>query len=329
MNKKWLVPVMLLGLSACKTYQNELLFAESTEVGLTLAPNPAGGGQLVFGYRQTDLAVVPVGAITADGRVLQRRATAGVATDAVSVFAQFNADLIRSSGETALMKPTLALGRFFATGIAATRLAKGYQKGMSDSSGDEADGNADPAGTSNSANWRGGARADSFIRTAVVDGPGPSNNAVDSQPPVREAEKMGGSDTKHSRALRPLIFGQRDSFGLTVGTALESATQFSASIGYSGRNVAVMPVFADKGDGSVVKLSGGDGTDDSEAFSVIGQFRADANTDTAEVALERFFATGLAAQHLSSGFASRIEREIVEAEQRRRAAEAAGSTKAN
>ncbi|MCB1905870.1 MAG: hypothetical protein KDH15_00745 [Rhodocyclaceae bacterium] len=301
MKSNWMLLAALAGLSACKSYDNELLFTESTEVGLTVSPNPAGGSQFVFGYRQTDLAVVPVGVIDGAGKVHERLASEETGKDAVSVFAQFNADLIRSSGEAAALKPKVALGRFFATGVAAAKLAAGYQNGMVKAGSD-------------------GAEQDAGAGEDAGNTPAPTGNAGAND---RDAAAVG-----EAKALRPLIFGQRDSFGLTLGTSIEGNGQYTATLGYSGRNVAVMPVFAEKPGGEIEELGGEAGGNEHETFSVIGQFRANADTDTAEVALERFFATGLAAQHLADGFAVRIEREIVAAAQRRQVAEATTSENA-
>lgn len=106
-------------LTGCNTTGDvPLLFVQTTSVGITAA---ATGGQatpeLTVGYRDVDVALVPV---TKDNAPIQS-VSAGNFTDALSVLGQF------SVGATGAATPNASLGKFFATGTAASKLAEGYR----------------------------------------------------------------------------------------------------------------------------------------------------------------------------------------------------------
>lgn len=277
--------------SGCATYDNELLFAESTDIGIGLQPNPVGGAQFNFGYKQRDLALVPIGAIDGTGEVVQRRTKgANGAKDALSVFGQFNASATAGGADAAKRKATL--GRFFATGLAAQNLAGGYSKGWKKQTSVDDQAPSQNPSASNPGN---------------AQSPNPKTRPDNSSDNSRTASN--GTSWTTPRALRPLVFGQSDTYGLAIGTAL-NAGEGMFTLGYSGQNIALMPAFAAGVNGRHQSVGGLNSNSGEDAFSVIGQFRAASGIHTIDASLDRFFATGLAAQELSEGLAVRIASEL-------------------
>ena len=117
----------------------------------------------------------------------------------------------------------------------------------------------------------------------------------------------------------PLIFGQSDTLGISISA---SATEQGAelTLGYKGRNIAIIPVTVKQADGTVTNVSatrtGGSDGEFVDALSVFGQFEAAASGGTAtesqpavQASLGKFFATGLAAMNISDGFRQKLENE--------------------
>jgi hypothetical protein len=122
-----------LAIAACGAVDNPpLVFTETNNIGITVASSPASqGGELTLGYRSLDLAVVPVTVTQADGSATNlfvdvRSADGGEATDTLSVLGQFEANAQAPAA-------TVGLGRFFATGLAAQKLADGFGQKLSKS----------------------------------------------------------------------------------------------------------------------------------------------------------------------------------------------------
>lgn len=112
-----------------------LIFGQSHTVGVAITTEATdGGGALTIGYRDRDIAIVPVAVEQADGNRTQldatvedsARDTAGIDKDAFSVLGQF--ELTAETGPAA----KAGLGKFFATGIAARRLADGFACAMNE-----------------------------------------------------------------------------------------------------------------------------------------------------------------------------------------------------
>lgn len=96
----------------------------------------------------------------------------------------------------------------------------------------------------------------------------------------------------------PLIFGRAQNVGISVaGSVPDQGAHLS--IGYTDRNIAIVPTTSPGGDR--IRSMAGDGFED--ALSVLGQFKANASGG-AEVSagLGTFFSTGLAARTLADGF---------------------------
>jgi hypothetical protein len=111
-----------------------LIFGQTHTVGITIAGSPAEqGGEFTLGYRDRDLAFVPVTVTQGDGVVSQleshvfgedRSASGQPDKDAFSVLGQFE---LVTEGQQA----QVGLGKFFATGLAARRLADGFASALS------------------------------------------------------------------------------------------------------------------------------------------------------------------------------------------------------
>lgn len=112
----------------------------------------------------------------------------------------------------------------------------------------------------------------------------------------------------------PLIFGQSDSYGLSFNAG-SVETGASLNVGYTGRNVAIIPVTYRRTDNlrcRVEAVAGGF----RDALSVFGQFEAateqdkdkngDLVTRKVSTSLGKFFATGGAARNISDGFAAKL-----------------------
>jgi hypothetical protein len=102
-----------------------LVFYQATTVGITANASPAQASpEISLGYRDTDVAVVPV---TSNGNAIRAKnpnqvaGSKGKFEDALSVFGQFQVDT--SAGTTS----NIGLGKFFATGLAAEQLAIGFK----------------------------------------------------------------------------------------------------------------------------------------------------------------------------------------------------------
>lgn len=120
----------LIALAGCgNTDSSHLVFGQDIVVGLTISASaPEQGGELTLGYKDRNIAVVPV-AIKDEGgeyRVLgsydQAPSDSEPASDAYSTLGQFE----MRTGEDGTV--SVGLGKFFATGVAAQNLSKGFAK---------------------------------------------------------------------------------------------------------------------------------------------------------------------------------------------------------
>jgi hypothetical protein len=128
----------LLGLAACGSVEDQLIYLQTHKVGLSISASaPQQGGSLSLGYEDANLVIMPfvrtnnegesrVATVTRNCEMLARtqHADGTVEEDArcdediPSVFGSFD---IESGAEGGL--PTASLGKFFATGFAAEKLA--------------------------------------------------------------------------------------------------------------------------------------------------------------------------------------------------------------
>lgn len=108
--------------TACTTIQNPpLLFGQSHSVGIVIGGSAAdNGAELTLGYKDRDIAIVPVTVKQQNGDSTQIKGTASAGfQDALSVLGQFEVHAKATQAEA-------SLGKFFATGLAAKRLADGF-----------------------------------------------------------------------------------------------------------------------------------------------------------------------------------------------------------
>ncbi len=114
-----------------------LVFGQQQTVGLEISASaPEQGGGLSLGYRDRNIAVVPVA--VKEGS--QYKAVGGTnngggdgdENDAYSTIGQFELQA-EANGTTA----SVGLGKFFATGLAAQRLADGFREDLSNQTNNE------------------------------------------------------------------------------------------------------------------------------------------------------------------------------------------------
>jgi hypothetical protein len=106
------------------------MFGQTQTLGITInGSTTQQGAELTLGYRDFDIAVVPVSVTQSTGDVTQIKSTANPDKsqsfeDALSVLGQFEANARAAN-------PEVGLGKFFATGTAAKVLADGFKAKLS------------------------------------------------------------------------------------------------------------------------------------------------------------------------------------------------------
>ena len=285
----WAVAILVSG---CATNTGRLIFAQSNTAGIDIGTSASTqGADFVLGYKGMNLAIVPVTVSQSDGSTEQIEASATKGhSDALSTFGQFSIN-----SNTDAKSPKIGLGKFFATGQAAKRLADGYAAKLGK-------GKAMPD-TPN---------IDCFGKTTIVSSSqsNSSTSATTNDPASATASNTSGnSSDKPKTETQSLIFAEHVNFGLVLsGSVTEGGG--GLSLGYKDKDVAVVPVVSRQQGGDATTLLGEtDGFFD--ALSVLGQFGADVKNDSAkiDVGLGKFFATGLAAKTLADGFANKLCRE--------------------
>lgn len=123
--------IALPALAACGNVDSaHLVFGQQQSVGLDITTPSASspGGSLSLGYKDKNIAVVPV-AVKGDNDTYMRLGGANKTNggkedinDSYSTIGQFELN----AGENG--KPSVGLGKFFATGVAAQYLADGFRK---------------------------------------------------------------------------------------------------------------------------------------------------------------------------------------------------------
>jgi len=109
-------------LTGCASNQDlPLIYAQSQTVGISIGAGASDqGADFVFGYKDKNVAIVPVTGKEADGATVQVLSKSGEEfEDALSVLGQFDV-------KTDTTKGNVGLGKFFATGAAAKSLADGF-----------------------------------------------------------------------------------------------------------------------------------------------------------------------------------------------------------
>ena len=103
----------------------------------------------------------------------------------------------------------------------------------------------------------------------------------------------------------PLVFGQSQTVGITIGgSATDQGAEFT--LGYKDKNFAVVPVTVKQKDGNSTQVRAQASAGFEDALSVLGQFEVTSSTNSNNVGLGKFFATGNAAKTLADGFSSKL-----------------------
>ena len=280
----------------CAATNPPLMFGDSTTFGLRLGNDTAtAGGSVSLGYKAQSVAVVPVSVLNEAGvpKLLNGHGDDGL-HDALSVFASFKSTAADKEGDKSTQ--TVRLGQVFSTGLAAQALTLGYlcrERTEASCSKTAAENAIDAAA----------------LRSAAAPAAARPTPAAQ----VAAASTVPAADDRPYQA--PLLFTRSDVVGINIGGSLaEQGLRFD--LGYTNRNLALIPVFAAGAGRKVVGLFGSveaAGTETAtrplqDAYSVMGQF--DTNTETARLGfgLERYFATGVAAYNLSESMRSVIAR---------------------
>lgn len=99
----------------------------------------------------------------------------------------------------------------------------------------------------------------------------------------------------------PLIFGQSQTVGITIGgSSTDQGVEFT--LGYKDKNFAIVPVTVKQSNGDSTQVRAQATAEHEDALSVLGQFEVSSSTNSANVGLGKFFATGVAAKTLADGF---------------------------
>jgi hypothetical protein len=111
------------GLAGCyQTNNPPLFFAQAHTLGVGVHTSTTQqSADLTVGYKDFDVAIVPVSATDSSGQVVPLTGSSGGGNsrNALSVLGQFNAN-------AATATPAVNFGTFFATGLAADKLADGF-----------------------------------------------------------------------------------------------------------------------------------------------------------------------------------------------------------
>lgn len=108
-----------------------------------------------------------------------------------------------------------------------------------------------------------------------------------------------------STSNMPLIFGQSQTLGITIGgSANDQGAEFT--LGYKDKNFAVVPVTVKQNSGDSTQIRSQATPGHEDALSVLGQFEVNSSTNSANVGLGKFFATGMAAKKLADGFCAKL-----------------------
>ncbi len=114
-------------LSGCAANQNlPLIFGQSQTVGISIGAGASDqGADFVLGYKDKNIAIVPVAIEVSEGNYAQVGSMSGENfDDSFSVLGQFEVSSDTSEGN-------VGLGKFFATGAAAKALADGFSSKLS------------------------------------------------------------------------------------------------------------------------------------------------------------------------------------------------------
>lgn len=300
-----------LALAGCGTTP-PLYFADTTSFGIRLGTETTtAGGSVSVGYKAHSIAVVPVSAARPNGEAGALRGKSHDNKDALSVFAVF-----RSSAEGA--NAPVVLGQMFSTGTAAQYLTEGFacrhqggapciptkeELGPAAASAQQAGSFADRAAAS--------AEKALLAAKAAQAAAGDAKNVSSGGAPAAFPAPPALPPSANSLPLqRSLVYARSDVIGIDIG-ASTAEQGIGFTLGYTTHSLAVVPVFTRGADGKPTHLINeqGDPSTQQDAYSVLGQFNANTKTKALGFGLERYFATGIAAQNLARGLRAAIAAE--------------------
>ncbi len=261
-----------LALSGCADTNPPLMFGDITTYGLRLGNDKAtAGGSVSLGYKAQSIAIVPVSILDEHGDAQLFKARDNLLAEETR---RSDAMSVFAAFETsAAASSPVKIGQLFSTGLAAQSLTTAICQ-MND-------------GT-------------------VCETP----KEVEPKPPSPSFASASGNQEPNTAADRPyqmpLIFMRTDAAGIDIGGSLaQEGLQFV--IGYSNRNLALIPVAAHSaGNKEVMIAAYGSNTADNQldTLSVVGQFKAETATAGLNLGLQRYFATGVAARNLGNAVAA-------------------------
>lgn len=320
MNRRAIAISSLLLAGCAHTGETPLIFGQTNTLGLSIGGSaPDQGGDLVLGYKSQNLALVPVTVTQPGGGSEPIRAKVqNDYYDAYSVLGQFE---VKGKGGGAGQKA--GLGTFFATGLAAKRLADGFAQKMGE-------GNVDPScspeqepaalteeqlkALSQQASVRAAlqelatrqaAESERLKQQVAVQQGQLEEQKQQLQRLQAQVKPAASTATAESKPNSVLMYAQYQSLGFTASAA---GTQMGAdmTLGYKDRNFAIIPSMMRDPNGVATPLAGRAATD-YDSLSVLGQFdfKAD-NEGGVNVGLGKFFSTGMAAKKLGDGFAAKL-----------------------
>lgn len=269
----WMGSTALL-LAGCVSTSAPLVFGDTTTFGVRLGNDGStGGGSVSIGLKAQSVAIVPVTYLDENGWIqyLNGFGRESGDRDGMSVFASFDSGTPKIDASS---KAVVHLGQVFSTGLAAQQVTLGY-----------------------------------VCRDDKIECDRLKAKLKQERPPTTKPSterfaaksKEDGATEKRRPYQAPLFFARTDVVGIDIGGSLaQEGIQFV--LGYSNRNLALIPTVAQSANGKVLPIMGSDKDGDGErafdAFSVMGQFRADTSTTNLGYGLERYFATGMAARNL-------------------------------
>jgi len=290
-------------LAAC-TVNPPLMFGDLATIGLQIGSDAAGsGGSVTLGYKDRSVAIVPLSVLDENGKAWALRAHDREAGDALSVFAVF-----KSSGQEDAK--TVSIGQVFSTGTAAQRLTQGYECYLKQVKCPDLLKPAAPAASAvgTDAAARAARSADSAASSAAQAASSAGAAALyadNARKAAAGAAAASAPDATDRPYQAPLIYTRTDVLGFDIGgSASEQRAVFT--LGYTSRNLALVPVYTQHSGQRISKLGGQDGSEVRDAYSVLGQFNGNTKTNALGYGIERYFATGLAALNLGQGLGAAV-----------------------
>lgn len=127
------IGVLASAVAGCEVLPNNpVIFGQGTSVGISIGQSPTTQTpEFVLGYKDANIAYLPTVAVDANGNVQDlggvMRMNGNEFKETYSVLGQFEVNANTDPG-----KPSVGLGKFFATGNAAVKLAAGFACGVAD-----------------------------------------------------------------------------------------------------------------------------------------------------------------------------------------------------